>query len=1061
MKGSGAGLKSMSSGTSQGVVLKCPAYSPFIPNLAAAVLSGSIWNRGAPLPHELPQLTVYLPTLASVEPLKLAFLALAPNGATFLPRIRVLGDADPLDLFAAYGARMASAPAALDLLETALSVPPAFDELERQVQLAALVVQASRSLQGARLMHEPVFMGVPAASAFTIAGQIAALIGEAHTEGADLARVALLDSARSSGSEQLSLQLLRSVLRGWQAYKAKSGKLDREERRNRLMTIEAGFIRQSDAPVIIAGSTGSVAATVGLMEAALGRPQSAIVLYGLDDSAGESWAAAGAHPEHPQHGLQQLLARLNIRREDIRALPPHPSPLPRGERVQGVPTATAFPLPSRERDRVRGSNEEQAGLRRSIFLSEALRPAPATAEWAPFIRNLKEDGTSPAPGLSLIEAGTIQDEAAAIALILRESLETQSRTAALVTPSESLLNRVQHALAQWGLDTAPVDAGSGNTLAARAVACAVSGKPEDFAELLRHAEAEASARVFRIAEIIDIGVLRQMWRPSSLTGIPAALSRAGHAVSSGEARHPAMKRIAASEWDAARAFATQAIEALSPLAGRAEKRIALPEWIAAHRAVLANLATLGLGGQESSALSGLEQAAARSFALDLADYAGFFAQVSLAKRAVSLESPHPRLFLWKPFDARLLTADVVILGGLNEGCWPQTPGPDPWLSRPDRAFVGLPPAERRIGQAAHDFAALAASAPRVILTRSKKENGSLARPSRWISRIEALAAGAGQSQALHPEQPWQGWAAARRAPKIAAPIAKPQPRPPLAARPRRLSVTAIETWFANPYAIYARHILGLEPLRRLDETADARDKGILYHAALHGFFQAYPGALPENAADELLRKLDRAAEDLGFNLENAPFWRPRFARFAQWFADTESDRRAGVEILKSEVGGKLRLPAPGGPFEITASADRIDRLGDGTLRIYDFKTSANTARVSAARGAPQLALEGLLAREGAFAGIPASARAELSYIVATGGEPPGGIVTLKVPCAEAIDAAYTGTLQRVARFDDEATAYLYETRAIFRDKTENDPYAHLARVREWSIEADDSEAGDD
>ena len=269
MKGSGAGPKSMSSGTSQGVVLKCPAYSPFIPNLAAAVLSGSIWDRGAPLPHELPQLTIYLPTLASVEPLKLAFLALAPNGATFLPRIRVLGDADPLDLFAAYGTRMASATAALDLLDTALSVPPAYGELERQVQLAALAVQASRSLHGARLVHEPVFVNLPAASAFTIAGQIAALIGEAHTEGADLSRIELLDSARASGSEQLSLQLLRSVLRGWEAYKAKSGKLDREERRNRLMAIEAEFIRQSEAPVIVAGSTGSVAATVGLMEAAL------------------------------------------------------------------------------------------------------------------------------------------------------------------------------------------------------------------------------------------------------------------------------------------------------------------------------------------------------------------------------------------------------------------------------------------------------------------------------------------------------------------------------------------------------------------------------------------------------------------------------------------------------------------------------------------------------------------------------------------------------------------------------------------------------------------------
>ena len=112
--------------------------SPFIPTLAAAVLAGSIWNAGAPEPHELPQLTIYLPTLAAVEPLKLAFLAQSTNGATFLPRIRVLGEADPLDLFAAYGPRMASAMA-LGLLEEALAIPPAFHELERRIRFAALV----------------------------------------------------------------------------------------------------------------------------------------------------------------------------------------------------------------------------------------------------------------------------------------------------------------------------------------------------------------------------------------------------------------------------------------------------------------------------------------------------------------------------------------------------------------------------------------------------------------------------------------------------------------------------------------------------------------------------------------------------------------------------------------------------------------------------------------------------------------------------------------------------------------------------------------------------------
>ena len=1016
-------------GIRHGRIFKCPMHAPFIPTLAAAIFDGSVWNGPAPKPHELPGLTIYLPTQAAVEPLKLALVAQSPNGATFLPRIRVLGEADPLDLFAAYCPRMAPA-AALELLEDALGVPPAFGELERRVQLAALVMNASQALLGTRLAHEPVFTPITPASAFTIAGQIAALIGEAHEAGADLALVGQLDSSRASGSEQLSIQLLRKVLRGWEAHKAKTGKLDSEERRNQLMAIEGEFVRQAEAPVIIAGSTGSVSATAGLMQAVLGRPQSAIVLYGLDDAE----AGAESHPEHPQHGLKLLLARFDVCGEAV------------------------FPLSAREPKSGLGGREAE---RRARFLSEALRPAPATAAWAPFIERLRCEDGSPAPGLAMIEAATIQDEAAAIALVLRESLETPGQTAALITPSESLIGRVRHALAQWGLGAgACAEAGGPDSLAARAVSCAASGKPDGLVELLRQAQGEDAAKLRRAAEIIDLGVLRQMWRPSALDGVPAALSRAEHAISSGEARHPAMKRIGAAEWDAARSLASGLIEALSPLMA-ATKRVPLPDRLAAHRAALEQLTSLGLSSAESSVLVALEQAAARSFALDLAEYAELFAQVVAARRAKVSAHPHPRIFIWKPLDARLLSADVVVLAGLNEGCWPQMSGPDPWLSRNDRKFVGLPPAERRVGRSAHDFMALAASAPRVILTRAKKENGSLTRPSRWISRLKALAAGAGKLDTLRPDRPWLDWAAAHRVPGKMEPASRPLPRPPLSARPRRLSVTAIETWFANPYAIYARHILGLDPLRLPGETADARDKGILYHAALNGFFEAYPRELPENAAAKLLHKLDKAAAELGFNLENAPFWRPRFARFAEWFADSEAARRAGVQMLKSEVGGKLRVDAPAGPFEITARADRIDRLGDGRLHIYDFKTSANAAKVSAGRGAPQLALEGLLAKEGAFAGIPAGASAELHYIVATGGEPPGEIVELKVACADAIQSAYTGTLRQIARFDDEATPYAYETRAIFREKAENDPFAHLARVREWSVEADDSEAGDE
>jgi len=1040
-------------------VFACPPHRPFLPALAAAILDGALLGRAAPQPHDLPALTVYVPSQAAVTPLKLAFLDLSPCGATFLPRIRVLGDVDPLDLFAAYAPRM-DADTALDLLRAALDVPKAVGDIERRIHLSAAAMKAAREVRSTRMdFGEHLFSGVSAASAAKIAGEIASLIDDAHREGADLSKIDRLDSDLASGSEQISLQILRGVRRMWDAHRKRVGRLDHEERRNRLMEIEAAFIRASDAPVIVAGSTGSVAATMALMEALKGRPRSAIVLHGLDRALDdESWTTVEKHPEHPQHGLRQLFARLGVAREAVAEIET-PRNLPDG----GAP-------------------------RRANFLSEAMRPAASTALWADTVAAWKAEGPQArgglAPGLTLVEAETAQEEAAAIALILREALENENARAALITPDDALAARVRHALAAWGLDFEP-PAASPNILASRVAATAASAKPEDFAALLRLAQGAARARFLRLAELVDLGVARQMWRPASMSGIPAALARAQHAIASGEARHPALRRIDGEDWEAARRLASEVLEALSPLkapgdmaaAPRGNRQVAsetkpaalsLANWLAAHDEALARLAALGLRDQDADdddapSLAGAFGVAPPSLTLDLRDYAAFFAEIARSTPKAASGSPHPRLSLLSPLDARLLAADVVVLGGLNEGAWPQTPGPSPWLNQRDRVFVGLSPEDRRIGQAAHDFASLAAAAPRVVLTRAKKANGSLARPSRWIARIKALAAGAGRLAEIEAAEPL-AWARARRLPPSVTPIAPPEPRPPLSARPRRLSVTAIETWFANPYAIYARSILGLDPLRRIGESHDARDKGTLYHAALNRFFEAHPDHVPEDAAARLVACLDRSAEEFGFDLDAAPFWRPRFARFAEWFAATEHQRRAGLRLLKSEVGGKLKLTPEdaAAPFEVTARADRIDLGEDGSLRVFDFKTSANAAKTSAARGAPQLALEGMLAMEGAFAGLPAGQTPDLCYIVASGGEPPGEIVTLKMPCEEAIAAAKAGLLQRIVHFDDEATPYAYEARAIFRDKAENDPYAHLARVKEWSAAGgSEGEDGDD
>ena len=78
-----------------------------------------------------------------------------------------------------------------------------------------------------------------------------------------------------------------------------------------------------------------------------------------------------------------------------------------------------------------------------------------------------------------------------------------------------------------------------------------------------------------------------------------------------------------------------------------------------------------------------------------------------------------RVHIYGPLEARLQSADLLMLGGLNEATWPPETRSDPWLSRPMRRDLGLDPPERRIGLSAHDFAQ-SLGAPEIVLTRAAK-----------------------------------------------------------------------------------------------------------------------------------------------------------------------------------------------------------------------------------------------------------------------------------------------------------------------------------------------------
>ena len=413
---------------------------------------------------------------------------------------------------------------------------------------------------------------------------------------------------------------------------------------------------------------------------------------------------------------------------------------------------------------------------------------------------------------------------------------------------------------------------------------------------------------------------------------------------------------------------------------------------------------------------------------------------------------HPRAFIWGPLEARMQHADCMILAGLVEGSWPPEPPGDPWLSRPMRARFGLTTPERRVGLAAHDFVQ-AASAGRVLLLHSERSGGAPTVPARWLVRLRAMLDAHGLARpAVAGATPWRHWQSMLDRPPAVEPVSAPRPRPPLEARPAGLSVTQVEIWQRDPYAIYARHILGLRPLDEIDEDADAAARGSFVHEALERLVAEFPEKLPPDALERLLA---HGRTVLGAMLDRpsvAAFWWPRFERVAAWFVEEERRRRETLSRVLAEQPGHMEIDdGRGGGFTLSAKADRLEVSSDGALRIVDYKTGVAPAKKSVTAGsAPQLPLEAALAEAGAFEAVGAATVTGLEYWTLSGGRPAGSArpATREDPSAVAREAL-DGLERLVAAFADPETAYLDHPAGAAIGRF--DDYLDLARTNEWRL----------
>lgn len=991
-----------------------PAHRPFVEDLAAG-LHGALSPLG---PEALSQAVVLTPTRRGARSLAEAFVKAAGGRAVLLPQIRAIGDLD-------------EGEPPFEPGDLALDLPPAVSPYRRRFELARLVAEH------AWMFDRPIDAG----AALELADALAAFLDSRQIEEAeDADRVDGLVTGDMAKHWQRSAQFLELATRQWPARLEALGLIDVTQRRVRLLR-ELGRQWRDNPPagvLVAAGSTGTAPATADLLTVIAEAPQGAVVLPGLDlDLADEAWATV--EEQHPQGAMKRLLARAQVERDEVSIWP----------------SATA---------------DEARGRWRRRIVNEALRPAEATADWRDQIDALRREaaveGVDPiAEGLAGLHvmAGRSEEETAVFAaLLMREVLETPDMTCALITPDQNLARRVSARLARWGV---AADASAGAPLsscgvgvlaglAARAVADPTD--PVRLLAILKHpmvrlgrdpADLEQARRDLEVHGLR--GARRDGWQ-TLLDHLAKAAPR--HAEAAGRATALALQVKAILD------------AAAAPFAGGASTTPEAAQALAATMESFARDAEGGLGelwsGPAGEAAGSLVSALMdEGAALPPATCSGFAALLETLMQQASVRSggaTHPRLRILGAIEARLVRADRLILAGLEEGVWPQAAPTDPFLSRPMRKALGLPPPERRIGLSAHDFAQ-AACAPEVYMLHSDRREGSPAVESRWLWRLKTLAKGAGVD--LPDRAELRHWARGLDAADGYRPAERPHPSPPIAARPNRLAVTRIEALTRDPYAVYARDILRLYPLDRPDAPVEARARGTAIHAAFEQFALKFPTELPPDTAARFKALYLRALRDAGAPASAMAREEALATEAAVWVAELEAQRRAGGVELLIEAYGETPLRIGERTILLTAKADRIELDRHGKAHILDFKTGAPPSEKTVKAGfSPQLTLTAAILARGGFEKARGYTPGELLYLRVSGRKPAGEqIPAVKDASTEELAAkAMEGVMTLLARYEDPAQPYLSRTAPQFV-KTYASDYDHLARVYEWSTSGEDEE----
>ena len=871
--------------------------------------------------------------------------------------------------------------------------------LRRRLELVQLV----RKL----VEEQPDF--APRISLFDLADSLADLMDEMQGEGVSPEAITTLDLETMSEHWARTRSFIAITER---FFGSDAAFLDTQTRLRRMVEARIAYWQAHPPkhPVILAGSTGSRGTAQMLMQAVAQLPQGAVVLPGFDfDMPVRTWADlsdAMTAEDHPQFRFANFLEALNLGPSDV------------------APWTTK-PAPSPARNRA---------------VSLALRPAPVTHAWL-------DEGPELGPlepafaDVTLVEAESPRDEALAIALRLRQAAEDGTR-AALITPDRMLTRQVSAALDRWKI--LPDDS---------------AGLPLQLSapgRLIRHI-GQLFMRPLSAEALIEL-LKHPLCHDGDGRGSHMLLTRDLElALRRGDVGTPVARNLSAwfsaqktdlqdwGEWLVTH-FCDQDTRGERPLSEWVERLRLLADAISAGScAETGGIWDRNAGEKARKVMDALANDAQHGGDMPAHDFVNLVGALLSREEVRDRDAPDQSIMIWGTLEARVQGAELLILGGLNEGSWPEAPKPDPWLNRVMRKAAGLLLPERRIGLSAHDFQQ-AIGAPEVWLTRSKRSDDAQTVPSRWLNRLTNLLDGleaTGGKRALAEMRArgnlWLRWAAELEHPQPVAPASRPSPRPPLEARPRKLSISGLRNLIRDPYAVYARSVLRLYPLNPLVQSPDYKERGTLFHAVFEDFIKDTVKDPSRLTADDLVQAARKRLEETVPWPTTRLIWQARMEKISSGFIEDEKLRQANATPVAFEETMEAKLTDPF--FTITAKADRLDRDAHGRLRIFDYKGTPPTPKQMRTFEI-QLMVEAAMAERFGTKNLPPAPVLEAAYI-GVGGTPK--VIAAPIDDLDAIWQRLGALLSAYLSAETGFTA-----RARMEKDSDTSDYDQLARFGEWS-----------